>query len=59
MFMPRHPKPLLSTRAVATQVAQQKQGTQAMDKHVLIVDVPKPKPAPGVPIMPPVPVKQD
>ncbi|PIG28426.1 hypothetical protein CLU93_2720 [Janthinobacterium sp. 35] len=57
MFMPRHPKPLLSTRAVATQVAQQKQGTQAMDKHVLIVDVKKP--APGVPIMPPVPVKQD
>lgn len=57
MFMPRHPKPLLSTRAVATQVAQQKQGTQAMDKHVLIVDVPKP--APGVSIMPPVPLKQD
>ncbi len=57
MFMPRHPKPLLSTRAVATQVAQQKQGTQAMDKHVLIVDVPKP--APDVPIMPPVPVKRD
>lgn len=57
MFMPRHPKPLLSTRAVATQVAQQKQGTQAMDKHVLIVDVKKP--APGETIMPPVPVKQD
>ncbi len=57
MFMPRHPKPLLSTRAVATQVAQQKQGTQAMDKHVLLVDVPKP--VPGVSIMPPVPVKQD
>lgn len=57
MFMPRHPKPLLSTRAVATQVAQQKQGTPAMDKHVLIVDVPKP--APGVLIMPPVPVKRD
>lgn len=57
MFMPRHPKPLLSTRAVATQVAQQKQGTQAMDKHVLIVDVKRP--APGETIMPPVPVKQD
>ena len=57
MFMPRHPKPLWSTRAVATQVAQQKRGKQAMDKHVLIVDVPQP--APGVPIMPPVPVKQD
>ena len=57
MFMPRHPKPLLSTRAVAMQVVEQKQGTQAMDKHVLIVDVPKP--APGVSIMPPVSVKQD
>lgn len=57
MFMPRHPKPLLRTRAVATQVAQQKQGTQAMDKHVLLVDVPKP--VPGVSIMPPVPLKQD
>lgn len=42
MFMPRHPKPLLNTKAVATQVAQQKQGTPAMDKHVLIVDTPKP-----------------
>ncbi|MGV8868000.1 MAG: hypothetical protein ACOH2S_13820 [Janthinobacterium svalbardensis] len=42
MFMPRHPKPLLSTRAVATQVAQQKQATQAMDKHVLIVETVKP-----------------
>ena len=57
MFMPRHPKSLLSTRAVAMQVVEQKQGTQAMDKHVLLVDVPKP--VPGVSIMPPVPVKQD
>ena len=47
MFMPRHPKPLLSTRAVATQVAQQKQGTPAMDKHVLIVDTPKPAAPPA------------
>jgi hypothetical protein len=59
MFMPRHPKPLLSTRAVATQVVQQKQASKAMDKHVLIVDVPKPAPAPGAPIMPPMPLKQD
>ena len=42
MFTPRHPKPLLSTRAVATQVVQQKQGSKAMDKHVLIVDTVKP-----------------
>ncbi|PJJ20193.1 hypothetical protein SAMN05216517_103477 [Janthinobacterium sp. OK676] len=48
MFTPRHPKPLLSTRAVATQVVEQKQGTQAMDKHVLIVDTPKPAAPPPV-----------
>ena len=49
MLMPRHPKPLLNTRAVAMQVIQQKQGTQAMDKHVLIIDAPKPAapPPPG------------
>ena len=46
MFMPRHPQPLLSTRAVATQVVQQQQGTQAMDKHVLIVETARPAPAP-------------
>ena len=51
MFMPRHPKPLLSTRAVATQVVQHKQETQqtqAMDKHVLIVDTLKPVAPPPV-----------
>lgn len=48
MFMPRHPKPLLSTKAVATQVARQKQGTQPMDKHVLIVETRKPAAAPPV-----------
>ena len=52
MFMPRHPKPLLSTRAVATQVVQQKQGTQPMDKHVLIVDTVKPAVPPPVPKKP-------
>ncbi|MCM2568495.1 hypothetical protein [Janthinobacterium kumbetense] len=46
MFMPRHPKPLLSTKAVATQVVQQKQGMKAMDKHVLIVDTVKPAAVP-------------
>ncbi|PIF11005.1 hypothetical protein [Janthinobacterium sp. 13] len=46
MFMPRHPKPLLSTKAVATQVVQQKQEMKAMDKHVLIVDTVKPAAAP-------------
>ena len=48
MFMPRHPKSLLSTRAVAMQVVEQKQGTQAMDKHVLIVDTLKPAAPPPV-----------
>jgi len=46
MFTPRHPKPLLSTRAVATQVVQQQQRTKAVDKHVLIVETVKPVPAP-------------
>lgn len=41
MFFPRHPKPLLSTKAVATQVVQQRQRTPAVDKHVLIVETAK------------------
>ncbi|WP_156894639.1 hypothetical protein [Janthinobacterium sp. 1_2014MBL_MicDiv] len=51
MFMPRHPKPLLSTKAVATLVVQHRQQRQAVDKHVLIVETAKaaliaPAPAP-------------
>jgi len=46
MFFPRHPKPLLSTKAVATMVVQQRQRTPAVDKHVLIVENAKPAPAP-------------
>ena len=42
MFFPRHPKPLLGTKAVATMVVQQRQRTPAMDKHVLIVETAKP-----------------
>jgi len=38
MFMPRHPKPLLSTKAVATQVVQQRQQDKAMNRTVLIVE---------------------
>jgi hypothetical protein len=49
MFTPRHPKPLLSTRAIATQVVQQQQRSKAVDKHVLIVDTAKPVPAPEAP----------
>lgn len=40
MFMPRHPKPLLSTKAVATMVVQQRQQHKIMDKHLLIVETP-------------------
>lgn len=42
MLFPRHPKPLLSTRAIATLVVPQRQRTPAMDKHVLIVETAKP-----------------
>lgn len=50
MFFPRHPKPLLSTRAIATMVVQQRQRTPAVDKHVLIVENAKPLPAPVAPV---------
>lgn len=49
MFFPRHPKPLLSTKAVATQVVQQRQRTPAVDKTLLIVETAIPLPAPAVP----------
>lgn len=55
MFFPRHPKPLLSTKAVATQVVQQRQRTPAVDKHVLIVETARPVPVPA----PVAPVKKD
>ena len=42
MFMPRHPKPVRSSKAVATLVVQQRQQSQAPDKHVLIVETVKP-----------------
>ena len=48
MFTPRHPKPLLSTRAVAMQVVRQEQSSKAVDKHVLIVETVKPAPPPEV-----------
>ena len=44
MFFIRHPKPLLSTRAVAMQVVQRK--TQAeRNLHVIVVDKPAVSPA--------------
>ena len=54
MFFPRHPTPLLSTKAVATQVVQQRQRTPAVDKHVLIVETARqvPVPAPVAPLKP-------
>ena len=48
MFMPRHPKPLPSAKAVATLVVQQRQQSQAVDKHVLIVEEVKPAAPPPV-----------
>ena len=48
MFTPRHPKPLLSTRAIAMQVVKQEQASLAVDKHVLIVDTVKPAAPPPV-----------
>lgn len=54
MFFPRHPKPLLSTKAVATHVVRQRQRTPAVDKHVLIVETARqvPVPAPVAPLKP-------
>ena len=59
MFFPRHPKPLLSTKAVATQVVQQRQRTPAVDKHVLIVETARPAPPPPPPPPPPETVRKD
>jgi hypothetical protein len=48
MFTPSHPKPLLSTKAVAVQMVKQEQASIAMDKHLLIVDTLKPAAPPPV-----------
>lgn len=50
MFMPRHPQPLLSTKAVATLVVQQRQQRHAVDKQVLIVETRKPLKSVAVPL---------
>jgi hypothetical protein len=42
MLFPRHPKPVVPAKAVATQVVQQKQDGKVMDKHVLIIPATKP-----------------
>lgn len=48
MFWIRHPKPLLSTRAVAMQVVARK--AQAMrDRHLIIVEKPAARDAAGAP----------
>ena len=46
MLFPRHPKPVVQQKAVATQVVQQRQQDKAVDKHVLIVEKPVPAPPP-------------
>lgn len=46
MLFPRHPKPVVQQKAVATVVVQQKLENKAMDKHVLIIPAAKPVPPP-------------
>lgn len=48
MLFPRHPKPVVPQKAVATQVVQQRRLAKAVDKHVLVVE----KPAPSEPALP-------
>jgi hypothetical protein len=48
MIFPRHPKPVVPAKAVATQVVQQKQDGKIMDKNVLIIPAGKPS-APPLP----------
>jgi hypothetical protein len=50
MIFPRHPKPVVPARAVATQVVQQKQDGKIMDKHVLIIPASKPPAPPPPPV---------
>lgn len=48
MLFPRHPKPVVPGKAVATQVVQQRRQDKAFDQHVLVVEKPaaaKPPPA--------------
>ncbi|MBY0241752.1 MAG: hypothetical protein K2X55_20810 [Burkholderiaceae bacterium] len=56
MLFPRHPKPVVSQKAVATQVVQQRLQDKAVDKHLLIVEQPA-SPTPPVPPVPPAPPK--
>lgn len=49
MIFPRHPKPVVPAKAVATQVVQQKQDGKIMDKHVLIIPASKPPVPPAPP----------
>ena len=45
MLFPRHPKPVVDQRPVAVKIIQQEK-SGARDKHVLIVEQPKPTPPP-------------
>lgn len=55
MLFPRHPKPVVSNKAVATQVAQQHQDSKAVNKHRLVIES-----APSSPLqsLPPLPAQQ-
>lgn len=48
MLFPRHPRPLIPTRAVASLLVQQRQdGAGPVDRHVLIVETAPSAPAPA------------
>jgi hypothetical protein len=46
MLFPRHPKPVVQQKAVATMVVQHKLESKAMDKHLLIIPAAKAAPPP-------------
>jgi hypothetical protein len=46
MLFPRHPKPVVPQKAVATQVVRQRQQDKTVDRHVLVVDKARPPSAP-------------
>ena len=49
MLFPRHPTPVAPSKAVATQVVQQRRQDKAVDRHVLIIDKPVPPAPPAAP----------
>lgn len=53
MLFPRHPRPLIPTRAIASLLVQQRRdGAGPVDRHVLIVETVPPAAAPTPPTVP-------